>query len=82
MWTDVDLEKGTISVNKSIDDDNDMKINYDDPKTDRSVRTIELSDRSTERLKDIKPNTLLIVSLYFLMQEVIKMEVRFYALTQ
>lgn len=51
MWTDVDLEKGTISVNKSIDDDNDMKINYDDPKTERSVRTIDLSVRSTERLK-------------------------------
>jgi integrase len=51
MWTDIDLEKGTISVNKSIDDDNDMKINYDDPKTDRSVRTIDLSERSTERLK-------------------------------
>ena len=28
-----------------------MKINYDDPKTDRSVRTIDLSERSTERLK-------------------------------
>jgi len=49
-WKDVDLEKGTLRVSKSIDDDNDMKINYDDPKTAKSVRTIQLTEISRKRL--------------------------------
>ena len=42
-WEDIDFENGTLTVNKSIDDDNDMKINYDDPKTDTSIRTVNLT---------------------------------------
>ena len=50
-WDDIDFDNATLSVNKSIDDDNNMKINYDDAKTEKSVRTIALDSITLSRLK-------------------------------
>jgi len=54
VWSDIDLDNATLSVNKSIDDDDDMKINYDDPKTDESVRKISISQITVKRLREHK----------------------------
>jgi integrase len=55
-WEDIDFENGTLTVNKSIDDDNDMKINYDDPKTNTSIRTVNLTEMNIKRLINQKAN--------------------------
>ena len=41
-WSDVNFDKGTLSINKSIDD-NATDLSVKDPKTDKSIRTIQLS---------------------------------------
>ena len=52
-WTDVNFDKGTLSINKSIDD-NATDLSVKDPKTDKSIRTIQLSKTQLNKLKDQK----------------------------
>jgi integrase len=52
-WTDVNFDKGTLSINKSIDD-NATDLTVKDPKTDKSIRTIQLSKTQLDKLKDQK----------------------------
>jgi len=51
-YDDIDFNKGTISVNKSISDNNDMKIS--EPKTDSSVREIQIDNITLKRLREHK----------------------------
>ena len=49
-WSDVNFDKGTLSINKSIDD-NATDLSVKDPKTDKSIRTIQLSKTQLDKLK-------------------------------
>ena len=51
-YDDIDFNRGTISVNKSISDNNDMKIS--EPKTDSSVREIQIDNITLKRLREHK----------------------------
>jgi len=53
-WKDIDFEKATLRVNKNVDDDNNMHINLNDPKTDKSIRTLALSQITVNKLKEHK----------------------------
>lgn len=52
-WDDLDLEEGTVHINKSIDD-NSMELKISDPKTDKSVRTISMNKLLIKNLKEHK----------------------------
>jgi integrase len=46
-WTDVDLEAGILSVQRSLD----TKGTFNPPKRNKSRRTVKLTDQATEALK-------------------------------
>ena len=54
-WTDIDFNKGTISVNKSFTD-NASSEKALDPKTDSSNRTIQIDNITLNKLREHKEN--------------------------
>jgi integrase len=51
-WDDIDFDNSTISINKSIDDNNNMEIKENDAKTDKSIRTIAVDSITLSKLKE------------------------------
>ena len=53
-WDDVDLEKGTININKTAISDHGSMLIQDHPKTNQSVRTIHASQSTIAWLKELR----------------------------
>jgi len=49
-WEDIDFNNGTLRINKSVNDNQDMKIS--DPKTEGSSRTIQLDSITLKRMSE------------------------------
>ena len=49
-WEDIDFSNGTLRINKSVNDNQDMKIS--DPKTEGSSRTIQLDSITLKRMSE------------------------------
>lgn len=56
MWEDIDLEKGTMRIERALTTEGGVKY-IDDPKTFKSARTLTIPDRLLARLKkEAKPS--------------------------
>ena len=59
LWTDIDFDKGTITVNKSYDfKNNRLKL----PKTAAGIRTVSVPDKLLDYLKSIERKSLYVLN--------------------
>lgn len=54
IWSDVDFEKGTITVNRAVTYTKECGIQVDEPKTPTSLRTIPAMPATLSMLKELK----------------------------
>ena len=61
-WNDIDLDAGTITVNKSVTYKGDEPQSIKDPKTDAGIRVVPIPKKLINYLSELPRNTLLVVT--------------------